>query len=154
VRRDKSRFRTSEIPGLASASRRLERAIAWRVETALQPVQLQLDELALRVGNLERRLDERLPNAVRAAHRAVSEVERIKPHVAGTEQRLEELRQEVETRTDPGTSEEQREARRLVEEIRREHERIRARMTAIAWYEDRLRRVEERTDRPEGVAES
>lgn len=37
---------------------------------------------------------------------------------------------------------EEAEARRLVEEIRREHEQIRVRMQAVAQYEDRLRRIE------------
>ena len=37
---------------------------------------------------------------------------------------------------------EEAEARRLVDEIRREHERIRVRMQAVAQYEDRLRRIE------------
>ena len=37
---------------------------------------------------------------------------------------------------------EEAEARQLVDEIRREHERIRVRMQAVAQYEDRLRRIE------------
>ncbi len=37
---------------------------------------------------------------------------------------------------------EETEAQRLVDEIRREHERIRVRMQAVAQYEDRLRRIE------------
>lgn len=37
---------------------------------------------------------------------------------------------------------EEAEARRLVDEIRSEHERIRVRMQAVAQYEDRLRRIE------------
>lgn len=38
--------------------------------------------------------------------------------------------------------EDEAEARRLIDEIRREHERIRVRMQAVAQYEDRLRRIE------------
>ncbi len=32
----------------------------------------------------------------------------------------------------------------MIGEIRKEHKRIRSRMTAISWYEDRLRKVEQR----------
>lgn len=60
--------------------------------------------------------------------------------------RCQELLGEFEERlrderfiTEPG---EEAEARRLVEEIRREHEQIRVRMQAVAQYEDRLRRIE------------
>ncbi len=60
--------------------------------------------------------------------------------------RCQELLGEFEERlrderfiTEPG---EEAEARRLVDEIRREHEQIRVRMQAVAQYEDRLRRIE------------
>jgi hypothetical protein len=38
--------------------------------------------------------------------------------------------------------EDEAEARRLIDEIRQEHERIRVRMQAVGQYEDRLRRIE------------
>lgn len=146
---EQSRFRPSAIPGMSRVSRRLDRAIAWRVEAALEPLRQRLDDHERRILRLERRLDEQLPDAVRAANRALSEVERVRPQASATEQRLEELRQRVETQLDPGTTAEQAEAARLVDVVRQEHERIRARMTAISWYEDRLRKLEDRISAPE-----
>ncbi len=125
----------------------------WRVEEALAPVRERLDRQEKRIAHLERRLDERLPDAVRKATKASTEVERMQPQTASMEQRLEELRQRVDTRIVPGPAEEAAEAHRLLEEVRREHAQIRSRMTAIAWYEDRLRKLEEsfaQGGRPDG----
>jgi predicted nucleic acid-binding Zn-ribbon protein len=94
----------------------------------------------------------RLPVAVNKANRALTEVQRMQPQTSSMELRLEELRQAIDTRLDPGTPEEQAEARRLLDEVRREHEQIRARMTAISWYEDRLRRLEEQAVPADGTA--
>jgi hypothetical protein len=38
------------------------------------------------------------------------------------------------------------EARSLIDEIRREHSQIRARLSAVAQYEDRLRKLEDRSE--------
>jgi hypothetical protein len=135
----KNRFRPSQIPGVRRVSRRLDHAISWRVDQALVPLRERLDVL-------EQRVDQRLPQAANKANAAHTEVQRMEPQVASMEQRLEELRERVDTNLEPGTSAERAEARRLIEAVRTEHERIRSRMTAIAWYEDRLRKVEERLD--------
>jgi hypothetical protein len=124
---------------MARVGRRVDQAIRWRIEQALGPVNDRLDVL-------ERRVNERLPQAATKANIAHTEVQRMEPQVASMEQRLEELRVRIETRLDPGTSEERAEAHRLIDEVRTEHQRIRSRMTAIAWYEDRLRKVEQRLD--------
>lgn len=60
----------------------------------------------------------------------------IEQRLGGVEQRLADGR----LVTDPAA---EAEARRLVDEIRREHEQIRARMQIVSAYEERLRRVEE-----------
>jgi chromosome segregation ATPase len=140
---DKSRFRPSEIPGVGRISRRLDWAIRWRIEEALGPVRDRLDAL-------ERRVNQRLPQISSRANLAHTEMTRLEPQVASLEQRMEELRVRVEDQFDPGTSEERTDARRLIEEIRAEHERIRSRMTAISWYEDRLRKLEERMPGQQG----
>jgi DNA repair exonuclease SbcCD ATPase subunit len=131
--------------GLAGRVRkRLDARVRGLVDEALAPVRRRLTAQSRRIARLEAKLDERLPDAVRTANRTYAELERLQPQLAAVEQRLEELRQRVDTRLDPGTAEEQEEARRLVDLIRREHEQIRSRMTAISWYEERLRKLEER----------
>lgn len=69
------------------------------------------------------------------------ELARLSPQVAASEARLEDLRQRLEQpRFDDA---ERAEALSLVEEIRREHQRVRARISAATRYEERLRQVEE-----------
>jgi chromosome segregation ATPase len=124
--------------------KRLDTRVRGVVDEALAPLRRRLAAQSRRIARLEAKLDERLPDAVRTANRTFAELERLQPQLAAVEQRLEELRQRVDTRLDPGTAEEQQEAHRLVDAIRREHEQIRSRMTAISWYEERLRKLEER----------
>lgn len=124
--------------------KRRDARVSALVDEALAPVRQRLAAQGRRLGRLETRLDERLPDAVSKANRTYAELERLQPQLAAVEQRLEELRQRVDTRVDPGTAEEQQEAQRLVDLIRTEHEQIRSRMTAISWYEERLRKLEER----------
>lgn len=140
---DELRRPARRLPGARGLASRLDRAIRWRVDEALAPLQARVDRQAERIRQLETRLDERLPDAVRKANRAFTEVERMQPQTASMEQRLEELRQRLDTRLAPTTPEECDEAQRLLDAVRREHEQIRARTTAIAWYEDRLRKLEE-----------
>ncbi len=69
---------------------------------------------------------------------------RIGPQVAGLEARLEDLR--ARRATTPGATagpEEVAQAASLVDEVRREHERMRARVSAAARFEERLEQVEE-----------
>jgi prefoldin subunit 5 len=70
------------------------------------------------------------------------EHQRLVPAVAGLEVRTERLRRAAEDRPVGTGPEESAEARDLIAEVRREHERIRARMSAVASYEERLRRLE------------
>lgn len=128
----------------ARLRRRREEQVRALVEAELAPARQRLAAQGRRLGRLESRLDERLPDAVGKANRTYAELERLQPQLAAVEQRLEELRQRVDTRLDPGTVPEQQEAQRLVDLIRAEHEQIRGRMTAISWYEERLRKLEER----------
>ena len=64
----------------------------------------------------------------------------IEVRLADLEQRLRDARSHVGTQPD---DEALAEASSLVEDVRTEHARIRARMQVISAYEERLRRVEE-----------
>lgn len=122
-------FRPSEIPGVGRISSRVDRAIRWRIEEALGPVRDRLDAQDRGIRQIGRRLDERVPQATKKASMALTEVQRMQPQAASLEEQLEELRQRLDTPLDPGTAEEQAEARRLIDEVR-----------------DRLRKIEERLD--------
>jgi len=151
----------------SGAVRHHDRTVEDAIDEALAPVLQRLAKHNRRIAHLERRVDERLPGAVEKANRAFSELQRLEPQLASLEQRVEELRQRFDTRLAPGgagdagheapdgavvgdtaaapTREaELVEAERLIDLVRREHEQIRVRMTAISWYEDRLRKLEER----------
>lgn len=70
------------------------------------------------------------------------ELVRISPQLAAVEERLEVLRARVD---DPGfiADDAQRaEARALVDEVRAEHARVRARISAAVVFEERLRVLE------------
>jgi predicted nucleic acid-binding Zn-ribbon protein len=76
-----------------------------------------------------------------------NEMRRMSTHVAAVDERLAG----VERSPAPARqveSEEHHEARALVDEVREEHARIRARLTAIARYEERIGRLEAALDRP------
>lgn len=114
-----------------------------------------LDELVLklrrRVNRTVRRLDgvEKTVNqAARDAQFHATEMRKIGPAVAAIEARLEDRRQEAEPAPVVHDAAELEEARDLLAQMRREHEQIRARLTALSRYEDRLRRLEERFDLP------
>lgn len=73
---------------------------------------------------------------------------RIGPQVAALEARLEDLRTPATTlqpgeASPHGPTDGVADARSLLAEVRREHERVRARISAAARFEERLTRVEE-----------
>ncbi|OLF17139.1 hypothetical protein BU204_13590 [Actinophytocola xanthii] len=98
------------------------------------------DDLAHRLGELERQCAE----MDRLQKWSANELERIIPQIAGQESQLESLREKIAPV--PAADQAQiEESRTLIEEIRREHSQIRVRLTAVAQYEDRLRKLEDRT---------
>jgi chromosome segregation ATPase len=109
----------------------------------------RLDEAHRRLDELERvwqRVDElhgRLDGVQSRADWTTNEVERMIPHVASQESQLESLRQKL-TVLPPAEPGELDEARSLIDEVRREHAQVRARLTGIARFEERLGRLEER----------
>ena len=72
------------------------------------------------------------------------ESNRVAPQLAALEARVEDLREQIAAAPVPGSSADQDEARSLVEEVRTEHARVRARITAATVFEERLRVLEER----------
>jgi hypothetical protein len=124
---------------------RVNRSVAWRVAEHLEPVRKELDQrlqrlddsVSTRLAALERRLD-----AVdRQASWSANELARLGPQAAAFETRLEE-------RASPsvltGELGDLPEARSLIEAVREEHARVRARLALVSAYEERLRRLEER----------
>lgn len=71
------------------------------------------------------------------------ELMRLSPQVAALETRLEEMRVRLDGDVAPTSPEATREARGLVDEVRAEHARVRARISAATVFEERLRVVEE-----------
>jgi len=136
-------------------SDRVGRIIDWRI---VHPVEgNRLFELYGTVHAHERRLDEqrqrmdrlaelerRFREVEKAQHWSANELERIIPQIAAQESQLESLREKIGAV--PAADQPQiDESRSLIDEIRREHSQIRVRLTAVAQYEDRLRKLEDPT---------
>ena len=101
------------------------RRIKAQVAT-LRSVKARLDRQHQRIAELER------------------ELIRVSPQLAALEERVESLRLRVESPDYTSTPEDQAQAASLVEEVKREHAQVRARISAAAVFEERLRVVEER----------
>jgi uncharacterized protein involved in exopolysaccharide biosynthesis len=71
------------------------------------------------------------------------ELMRLSPQVAALETRVEELRVRSDADVVAPTTTELGEARELVGEVRAEHARVRARISAATVFEERLRVLEE-----------
>ena len=137
------------MPLRRKLSIRINESVAWRVAEQLDPVRhdvRRLEELHVgdRLADLERRMGElegRLGAAERESAWSANELARLNPQVASFETRLEkQSRPEVLT----GGLEDLPEARSLIEAIREEHARVRARLALVSAYEERLRRLEAR----------
>jgi uncharacterized protein involved in exopolysaccharide biosynthesis len=125
---------------------RINESVAWRVAEQVDPLRAELHEWARRFEhlNLEHRLAElerRMGAVERESGWTANELARLNPQVSSFETRLEQqARPEVLT----GALEDLPEARNLVELIREEHSRVRARLALVSAYEERLRRLEAR----------
>lgn len=97
-------------------------------------------EFGRRLADMERRFGE-VERIQRWSH---NELERIIPQIAAQESQLESLREKLSA-VPVGDQPQIDESRRLIDEIRREHSQIRVRLTAVAQYEDRLRKLEDHT---------
>ena len=89
-----------------------------------------------------------LQERVERQHQRIAELEReltrVSPQVAALEERVEDLRQRLDVPDLDASDADRAEARSLVEEIRREHAQVRARITAATVFEERLRVLEQR----------
>jgi DNA repair exonuclease SbcCD ATPase subunit len=99
-----------------------------------------VEDLRGRIGELSHRFEE----MARLQRWSANELERIIPQLGSQESQLESLREKISA-VPAADGPQAAEARSLIDEIRREHSQIRVRMTAVAQYEDRLRKLEDRT---------
>ncbi len=102
------------------------------------------DALAGEVHRLEdelRRVSDGLAELWEHHGRVSFDVDRLGPHVAALEVRIAD-RERAERPVEVGGPEDTTEARRLLDDVVREHERIRVRFSGIALYEERLRKLE------------
>ncbi|MFC4854671.1 hypothetical protein [Actinophytocola glycyrrhizae] len=134
-------------------SDRIKRLIDYRINERVPAERLDeyyrtVDRLAGDDADVRRRLDdlERRFNEVDRIQRwSANELERIIPQVAAQESQLESLREKLAAV--PAADQPQiDEARTLIDEVRREHSQIKVRLTAVAKYEDRLRKLEDRAE--------
>lgn len=151
-----SPLRPSTVPVAKTVVSRIDKAIRWRVDEQIGP---RVAEIHHRLAALERRLDvfgERLDKIGHDNFWTAEDIRRVAPQVAALDARLEDLRQSSQPVT--GSPQELDEARNILDEVRREHERVRVRLTAVAWYEDRLRKLEDQLSsqapRPDGIRDS
>lgn len=117
--------------------RRVDAAIAWRVQVALGD---RVEGLEREVGDLRARLDA----AAGEASWANNQLDRLAPQIAALEQRLERTARAARSGGSPTAT-----AVAAGEPLdgAAEHERIRARQALVSAYEERLRRLE-RVSRP------
>lgn len=134
-------LRPSTVPVAKGLVSRIDKAMRWRADEQVGP---HVADLHHRLEALERRLDEfgqRLDKLGHDTFWTAEDMRRIAPQVAALDSRLEDMRERSQPVT--GTPEEVVEARNVLDEVRREHERVRVRLSAVAWYEDRLRKLED-----------
>jgi DNA repair exonuclease SbcCD ATPase subunit len=79
--------------------------------------------------------------------RTENDLMRIGTQVAALEARMEDLREDLDLADLAADGQPGEDVRSIVEEVRREHERIRVRISAAARFEERLRQLEERLSR-------
>ena len=134
----------------ATLRNRIDRMIAWRVDRRFDEVHSQIGDLRGRIERIEGRLDEvaghghhlgeRLDHVAHESSWSANELARIAPQVAAFETRLE---QQARPQVYTGELADLPEARLLVDVVREEHARIRARLALVSAYEERLRRLEQ-----------
>jgi DNA repair exonuclease SbcCD ATPase subunit len=103
------------------------------------------DELAKRVTKQEEKLTrqrDRLDAITPTARRAHTLLEVLAAQNSAIEERLQSLTEQVERHGYDATDVEKTEARKLIDEVREEHRRIRVRFGVVTRYEERLRRLE------------
>lgn len=112
--------------------------LAKELRGALQRQVKQVEQLTSTVKSLQQRIR---PVEQEGSLRELDHL-RLTSQVGAIEERLGRLEQRLEDGPLVTDDVSGAEARKLLDEVRREHEQIRVRMQIISWYEERLRRVE------------
>ena len=107
-------------------SQRFDRAVRWRAD----------EEISARVPEV---VDDRVRQPANEISWAVNELQRLGPQLAALESRVEEKRQGAAALSgaEPPSAD-----AALLNEVRAEHERIRARLFTVTRYVERLERLE------------
>ena len=129
---------------------RIAKVVDFRIDDRTRALADRVNALEHATADHRRRLD----NAEHGLEQALgdmrwtrAELDRLIPHVAAQEGRLETLRESISLVPRADTPQ-IAEARTLIEEIQRQHAQIRVRLAGIARYEDRLRKLEDRVEQP------
>jgi chromosome segregation ATPase len=124
---------------------RIVRVVDFRIDERMRALVDRVNNLEHATADHRRRLDSAehgLEQARGDLRWTRAELDRLIPHVAAQEGRLETLRESISL-VPSGDSHQIAEARTLIEEIQRQHAQIRVRLAGISRYEDRLRRIED-----------
>ncbi|WP_448641018.1 hypothetical protein [Geodermatophilus sp. URMC 63] len=115
------------VDALADTVHRLEDTVRGLADSG--------EHLDKRLAELERRVDD----VARESSWSANELARLAPQAASFEVRLEQKARPVVL---TGALEDLPESRLLVDVVREEHARVRARLSLVSAYEERLRRLE------------
>jgi chromosome segregation ATPase len=125
--------------------------MSWRIEEQTAALRQRVERLEDDVrrladdrGHLDKRLSElerRTDDVARESSWSANELARLAPQAAAFEERLEQQARPIVL---TGALEDLPESRLLVDVVREEHARVRARLSLVSAYEERLRRLEAR----------
>jgi chromosome segregation ATPase len=129
----------------------LARRLETRLDDQLADLRRRLDEATALLAEHDRSRHEhwaRLGSVSDEVGRLRFDVDRMVPVVAALEARVEKLHQDAVPPSVPPLDEAssadfELHLRHLLDEVRREHAQVRARMSVVAAYEERLRRLED-----------
>jgi chromosome segregation ATPase len=130
---------------------RLARRLETRLDDQLADLRRRLDGATALLAEHDRSRHEhwaRLGSVSDEVGRLRFDVDRMVPVVAALEARVEKLHQDAVPPSVPPLDEAssadfELHLRHLLDEVRREHAQVRARMSVVAAYEERLRRLED-----------
>jgi hypothetical protein len=141
----------ARLPGTDFLRRLGDRFVRLRVDPDFADLRGRLDSLEDAVRDIREQVEAQdrfredqvnQTGAVRHLAGTVRfDLDRMSPSIAALEMRLEDLRHELD-RVRVGEPVASSPSWQVLEEVRREHSQIRARLSTVASYEERLRRLE------------